>query len=312
MWPILFYRRHGNHPNLWIKSVRISLILLFKIDCDMKKVFSLIVLVSSFYLNSVAQQLRTPAPSPPQYVKQDFGLSAIELSYSRPGVKGRNIFGDLVPFGKLWRTGANQATTIQFGDDVTIEGTKVPAGKYGLLTIPGETEWTIILSKQLDVTSPAAYKPDQDLARIREKPIDLPFSIENFTIMFNNVSSNSCDLQLIWDKTIVTVSVKTDIDSKVMAQIDNAMNKDNRPDYSAALYYMDNGKDLNKALEWLDKATEQDPAAFFVYYQKARCEAKLGKKKDAIATAQKSIQLAKDANNPDYIALNEKLIATLQ
>ena len=97
-----------------------------------------------------------------------------------------------------------------------------------------------------------------------------------------------------------------------MAQIDNAMNKDNRPYYSAAFYYLENGKDLNKALEWFNKATEQDPTAFFVYYQKARCEAKLGKKKDAVTSAQKSIELAKVAGNPDYVALNEKLIASLQ
>jgi hypothetical protein len=278
----------------------------------MKKILCVLALVSLFFGNASSQQLRTPAPSPPQFVRQDFGLSAIELSYSRPLVKGRKIFGDLVPFGKVWRTGANQATTIQFGDDVTIEGTKVPAGKYGLLTIPGEMEWTIILTKQLDVTNPSAYKQDQDLARFQEKTIDLPFSIENFTIMFNNVSSNSCDLELIWDKTIVTLPVKMDIDSKIMAQIDNAMNKDNHPYYSAAIYYLDNGKDLNKALEWFNKATEQDPAAFFVYYQKARCEAKLGRKKDAMTSAQKSMQLAKEANNQDYVTLNEKLIANLQ
>ena len=278
----------------------------------MKKILGLFALASLFHLSSSSQQLKTPAPSPPQFVRQDFGLSAIELTYSRPAIKGRRIFGDLVPYGKVWRTGANQATTIQFGDDVTIEGNKVAAGKYGLLTIPGETEWTIILSKQLDVTNPATYKQDQDLVRIQEKTTDLPFSIENFTIMFNNVTSNSCDLQFIWDKTIVTLPVKTDIDSKIMVQIDNAMNKDDHPYFSAAVYYLDNGKDLNKALEWFNKATEQDPTAFFVYYQKARCEAKLGRKKDAVATAQKSIQLAKVANNADYIALNEKLIATLQ
>jgi hypothetical protein len=278
----------------------------------MKKILGASALVSLCYLGSIAQPLRTPAPSPPQFVRQDFGLSSIELSYSRPGVKGRKIFGDLVPFGKVWRTGANTATTIQFGDDVTIEGNKVPAGKYGLLTIPGEQEWTIILSKQLDVTSPANYKQDQDQVRIQEKTIDLPFSIENFTIMFNNVTSNSCDLDFIWDKTIVTLPIKTDIDTKIMSQIDNAMNKDNRPYFTAALYYMENGKDLQKALEWFDQATVQDPKAYFIFYQKARCQAKLGRKKEALATAQKSKQLATEANNTDYITLNDKLIATLQ
>src|SRR5215831_13868709 len=117
----------------------------------MKKIVLLSGIVSlCISLSGYSQQLTTPAPSPPQYVKQNFGLSSIELSYSRPGVKGRKIFGDLVPYGKVWRTGANDATTITFGDDVVIDGKKIPAGKYGLLTIPGEAEWTFILSKQLD------------------------------------------------------------------------------------------------------------------------------------------------------------------
>src|SRR5580692_4077654 len=118
----------------------------------MKRIM-LALVFGSLLLNATAQTLKTPAPSPPQTIKQDFGLSAIELSYSRPGVKGRNIFGDLVPYGKVWRTGANQATTITFGDDMIINNTKVPAGKYGLLSIPGESDWTIIITRQLDVTS---------------------------------------------------------------------------------------------------------------------------------------------------------------
>jgi len=278
----------------------------------MKKLLLSGVLAGYLCLPSMAQSIKTPAPSTPQYVRQDFGLSSIELSYSRPGVKGRKIFGDLVPFGKVWRTGANQATTLTFGDAVTIGGTKIPAGKYGLLSIPGADEWTIIITRQLDVTSPAAYKPDQDVVRLTAKTHDLPFSVETFTILFSDVTSTSCNLQLTWDNTIVMVPITTDIDSKIMAEIDNAMNKDNHPYYTAAYYYLENGKDLNKALEWFDKALAQDPTAFFVAYQKARCQAKLGKKQDAIATAKKAIDLAKQANNADYVALNEKLIASLQ
>jgi len=278
----------------------------------MKQLLSLLAISTLLCLQTSAQQVKTPAPSPPQYVKQDFGLSNIELSYSRPGIKGRSIFGDLVPYDKVWRTGANQATTLTFGDDVTIGGTKVPAGKYGLLTIPSAGEWTFIITRQLDVTNPAAYKPDQDVVRVKATSQELPFSVESFTLLFENVTSNSLTLDLIWDKTFVSLPISTDIDSKVMAQIDNAMNKDNHPYYSSAMYYMDNGKDLNKALEWFNKAGEQDPTAFFVFYQKARCQAKLGKKQDAIATAKKSIELSKQANNADFVALNEKLIASLK
>ena len=280
----------------------------------MKKLLILFALTGYLYQPSMAQSIKTPAPSAPQYVKQDFGLSAIELSYSRPNVKGRKIFGDLVPFGKVWRTGANQATTLTFGDAVTIGGTILPAGKYGLLSIPGADEWTLIITHQLDVTNAAAYKPDQDIIRVKATPHNLPFSLETFSILFANVSSNSCELQLIWDNTLVSLPITTDVDSKIMTQIDNAMNKDNHPYYTAAFYYLENGKDLNKALEWFDKAIAQDPSAgsFFVVYQKARCLAKMGRKQDAIATAKKGIDLAKQAGNADYVALNEKLIASQQ
>jgi len=280
----------------------------------MYKLLLCLAVTACLHQASYAQPLKTPPPSTPQFVKQDFGLSSIELSYSRPGMKGRKIFGDLVPFGKVWRTGANQATTLTFGDPVTIGNTKVPAGKYGLLTIPGAGEWTFIITHQLDVTNPAAYKADQDVVRVTAKPVELPFPIETFSILFANVTGSTCDLQLIWENTVVTLPISTDVDTKVMTQIDNVMNKDTHPYFAAALYYLDNGKDLNKALEWFDKAIAQDPSAggsFFIVYQKARCLAKMGKKADAKTTAQKGIELAKQANNADYVALNEKLLSSL-
>ena len=245
-------------------------------------------------------------------MKQDFGLSFIELSYSRPALKGRAIFGDLVPFGKVWRTGANGATTLNFGDEVTIGGKKIPAGKYGLLTIPGPKEWIIIITKQLDVTNPAAYKAEEDLVRVTVSSRALVQPVESFSINFQNLTAASCELEFSWDKVSVSLPIQTDVDPKIMASIENAMNKDSRPYYQAAAYYMENGKDLNKALEWFNKATEQNPDAFFMFYQKARCLAKLGRKQDAITTAQQSIVLAKKANNSDYVTLNEKLIASLK
>ena len=259
-----------------------------------------------------AQQLRTPAPSPSSNIKQEFALSNVEVAYSRPAVRGRKVFGDLVPYGKVWRTGANNATTITFGEDVTVGDKPVPAGKYGLLTIPNQNEWTIIITKQLDVTSPSAYKQDQDVARVTVKAEQIPFTVENFIIVFEDVTPTSMNLELLWDKTAVSVPIKANIDQKIMSQIDNLMNKDNRPYFQAAMYYMENNKDLNKALGWLDKAIEQNPNAFWVYHQKANALAKLGKKQDAITTANKSIELAKAAQNDDYVALNQKLIASLK
>jgi hypothetical protein len=258
-----------------------------------------------------AQQLRTPAPSPTQTIKQDFGLSNIEVSYSRPGIKGRKVFGDLVPYGKVWRTGANNATTVTFGDEVMIGGKKISAGKYGLVTIPDKNNWTIIITRQLDVTSPAAYKQDQDVVRVEAKPMMMDQSMETFTMQFANVKPTSVDLQLGWDKTMVSLPITTDVESKVMAQIDQLMNKDNRPYFSAAMYYMDNNKDLNQALAWFDKAVELNPNAFWIHHQRANALARLGKKDEARAAAIKSKELATAAKNDDYVALNEKLLAEL-
>ena len=274
------------------------------------------VILSAFLIGLVisanAQNIKTPAPSTTQTVKQEFGLSSIELSYSRPNMKGRKIFGDLVPYNAIWRTGANSATTLTFADEVTIGGKKIAAGKYGLLSIPNAGEWTIIITKQTDVTSPAAYKQEMDVVRVKATPQDLPFPLESFTIMFSDVKANSLNLMLIWDQTAVTLPITTDIDSKIMAQIDNALNKDNKPYYNSAMYYLENGKDLAKANEWFDKAVAQTPTAYWVWHQKANCLAKLGKKAEAIAAANKSIELAKIGKNDDYVALNNKLLATLK
>lgn len=275
----------------------------------MKKLFFAAIAACSFVFADA--QLRTPAPSPTQTVKQDFGLSNIELSYSRPGVKGRKIFGDIVPFGAVWRTGANNATTITFGDEVTIGGTKVAAGKYGLLTIPGKKNWTIIISKQTDVTSPSSYKQDMDVIRFTADVNSMKSSTETFTIQFANIKPTSCELQIMWDKSAVVLPISTDIDGKIMASIDQAMKGDKPPYFQAAMYYMDNGKDLNQALAWFNKAVEAQPDAFWVQHQWANCLAKLGQKNEAKAAAQKSKELAMAAKNDDYVKLNDKLLKEL-
>jgi Protein of unknown function (DUF2911)/Tetratricopeptide repeat len=271
----------------------------------------LITAIAIFSLFIADAQLKTPAPSPTQTIKQDFGLSTVELSYSRPGIKGRKIFGDLVPFGNIWRTGANQATTLTFGDDVTIGGTKIKAGKYGLLSIPDKKSWILIISKQTDVTSPDAYKQDQDIVRVEAKTMNLDDQVETLTMQFAEVKPSSCELHIMWDKTAVALPITTDIEAKVMAQIDQLMNKDNRPYFNAAMYYMDNGKDLNQALAWFDKAVEGNPTAYWMHHQRANCLAKLGKKEEAKVAAEKSKELAAAAKNNDYVKLNEKLLAEL-
>ena len=277
----------------------------------MKKIIFAAIAVLSLSMAD-AQTLTTPQPSPTQTIKQNFGLSSVELSYSRPVMKGRKIFGDLVPFGKVWRTGANNATTLTFGEEVMIGGKKIAAGKYGLLTIPDKTSWTLIISKQTDVTSPAAYKEDMDVVRVTAETMKMKDNMESFTMQFADVKPTSCALHIMWEGTAVALPITVDVETKVMGQIDQLMNKDNKPYFNAAMYYMDNGKDLNQALAWFDKAVEMQPAAFWIHHQRANCLAKLGKKAEAKVAAEKSKELAAAAKNDDYVKLNEKLLADLK
>jgi Protein of unknown function (DUF2911) len=276
----------------------------------MKKILFTIALGFSSF--AFSQTLTTPQPSTTQTIKQNFGLSSVELSYSRPNVKGRSVIGTLVPFGKVWRTGANSATTLTFGDDVTIGDKKIAAGKYGLLSIPDKDNWILIITKQTDVTSPAAYKETEDVVRVNAKPMAMSNKVETFTMQFANVKASTCELHLMWENTAVALPISTDVDTKVMKQISDVMTKDNLPYFNAAMYYMDNGKDLNQALTWFNKAADQNPGAFWIHHQRANCLAKLGKKADAIAAATKSMELAATAKNADYVKLNEDLLKTLK
>lgn len=275
----------------------------------MKNLFLALALLVSF--GAAAQGIKTPSPSPSQTLKQEFALSSIEINYSRPLVKGRKIFGDLVPYGKMWRTGANGATKITFGEDVKVGGVAIKAGSYALYSIPNKAEWEIIFNKGINNGGLSGYKTEEDVARFKVKAETLPFSIESFTIDIADVKANTASIDLLWDNVLVQIPVEADIDSKIMSQIDNALKTDSRPYFQAASYYFDNGKDLKKALEWANKAVEAQPEAFWVAHLKAKIQAKSGDKAGAKATALKSIALAKEAKNDDYVALNEKLIATL-
>lgn len=278
----------------------------------MKKLLLASALMAALCTDASAQQIRMPQPSSTQTLKQDLGLGTVELVYSRPGMKNRKIFGDLVPFGKVWRTGANNATVLSFTDSVTIGGKKIGPGKYGLVSIPEADNWTLIITKQLNVTSPAAYLKESDVVRVTAPTKKLNDAVETFTMQFGNVQPNATDLQISWEKTMVSLPISADVDGAVMAQINNAMNKDNRPYFASALYYLNNGKDINQAVTWFDKAIEQDPKAYWVYHQKANALAKLGRKAEARATALRSIELAKEGKNDDYVALNERLLETLK
>lgn len=260
-------------------------------------------------VNESTAQLTIPPPSPTVNVHQQFATSSIDLSYSRPSVKGRKIFGDLVAFDKVWRTGANAATTITFGEEVTVGGVKLPARKYGLLTIPGKGEWIVILSKDTTVTSAADYKKENDAVRMKIKPVKLPSLVETFTIGFNNIKPESCEIVINWEMTRVSFVVTADIDTKIMSQIDAAMKGEKKPYYQAARYYYDNGKDMKKALEWISAAVEERPDAYWISLQKAKIQMKLKDYDGAIASANLSMEKAKADQNDDYVKMNQELIA---
>jgi hypothetical protein len=269
------------------------------------------LIISALYTQ--AQTIVTPQASPTQTITQAFSVGNIEISYSRPGLKGRKLGVDLAPYGKVWRTGANSATTIKFTDDVTIGGTLVKAGKYGLLSIPDANEWTLIITKDLNVNQPDLYKQANDLVRVKAPVTRLSNKVETFTINTANFTGSTCDLQLMWENTAVTLPISTNTDATVMKQINDIFDKDTKPYYAAAQYFYENGKDLTKAREWIDKATA-DPAnanAYYMFLLKARIYQKAGNKAVAKAAAEKTIATATQAHNDEYIKMAQDLIKGL-
>lgn len=271
--------------------------------------FVLLIVVLGVQAESKAQGIKMPAPSSGQTLIQDFGLGKITLNYSRPSMKGRKIFGALEPYDIVWRTGANSATVITFSEDVTIEGKNIPAGEYGLFSIPNKTEWTVILSKTSKTWGAYTYNQADDFARFKVKPQTLGTPIETFTIQFANVKPTTAKLQLMWENTAVSLNLSTSVDDKVMASIDAAMKSDKKPYFQAAQYYFENGKDLATALSWMNEAEKADPKAPWVRLWKGRVQLKMGDKAGAQATAQSGIAIATEIKNAEYIRLNTQLLA---
>jgi hypothetical protein len=255
-----------------------------------------------------AQALKLPAASSGQTIIQDFGLGKITVKYARPNAKGRAIFGKMEPFGTVWRTGANNATVISFTEDVTFAGKPVPAGEYALFTIPDKAEWTIILNKTTKQWGAYEYKEADDLLRVKVKTGSTKDKVETFSISFTNVFPTKADLELAWENTVVKVGLTTDIDAKVMASIDEAMKGEKKPYFAAAQYYFENGKDLNKALEWMNAAEIADPKGPWTKLWKGRMQLKNGDKKGAAETAAAGIKLATEAKNAEYVRLNTELL----
>ena len=276
----------------------------------MKQVL-LLVCMGLFTLTASAQ-VKTPAASTAQKIEQTVGLTKVTLEYSRPSMKGRKIFGDLVPYGKTWRTGANQNTKIVFGDAVNVGGTDLKAGAYAIYTRPNADSWEVIFYSDANNWGlPQKWDEAKVAATATAQAFPMPMSVETFTMSFDNVKNDEASLGIIWENTYVSVPIKFPTDAMVVDNIENVMNGPSSGDYySAAVYYLEADKDINKAKTWIDKAIEmREQPAFWYYRQQSLIYAKSGDKKGAIKAAQKSYELAEAAGNADYMALNKKSLA---
>ena len=275
----------------------------------MKKLFLLVCIVA-LTANTNAQ-VKTPAPSPAQKIVQTVGLTEVTLEYSRPAMRERTIFGGLVPYGKLWRTGANANTKITFSDAVEIGGKKLEAGTYAIFTKPSADQWEVYFySDASNWGTPQKWDETKVAAKVKAKVMAMPMDIQSFTMTFDNVSSDSAYLGMLWENVYVGVEMNFNTDEAVSASIDKVMAGPGAGDYySSAVYYLESGKDINKAKEWINKAIEKRADAFWYYRQKSLIYAKSGDKKEAIAAAEKSMKMAEEAGNADYVALNKKSLA---
>ncbi|UWX56270.1 DUF2911 domain-containing protein [Maribacter litopenaei] len=270
-----------------------------------KVVLFLLAIVASLSLEA---QIRTPAPSPASALTQMVGLTSIGVDYSRPSMRGRTVFGDLVPYGKLWRTGANSYTKITFNTDVTIAGKDVKAGTYSIFTKPGEKEWEVFFYTDVDGGGvPSDWDENKVVARatVPVYPIEMP--IETFTITIDDITSSSANLGIMWEQVYVGVPIEVPTDAAVMESINKVMSGPGAGDYyGAAVYFLSEGKDINKAKEWMDKAMSMtENPAYWQLRQQSLILAKSGDKKGAIEAAKKSLAKAKEAGNADYVKMNE-------
>lgn len=260
---------------------------------------------------SLEAQIQTPAPSPAASLTQMVGLTEITVNYSRPSMRGRKIFGDLVPFNKLWRTGANARTKITLSDDVTISGDTLKKGAYGIFTIPKADSWDVIF--YADAAGSGSIPTLNDNKIVLQTNVatqEIPVSIETFTISFDDLKADGGTLGIMWENTYVGVKIDVPSEAKAMASIEAVMSGPSANDYyNAASYFRASGKDLNRALTWITKATELNKNAFWMLREKSLIHAALGDKKSAIEAAEKSLAIAEKYNNADYIKMNKESIA---
>jgi hypothetical protein len=279
-------------------------------------------LVLATGLFAQAPQIEFPAPSPAATFKQRVGITDISVEYSRPSMRGRKIFGSLVPYGEVWRTGANSATKITFSTDVKFGGADVAAGTYALFSIPGESEWTVILNNVTGQWGSYAYNAANDVTRVTVKPAAVPNAVETFSIGVSGLSAEgSATLYLMWENVRVPVKIETDLAGMLVPKIEAVMASDaeKKPYFQAAMFYYENNLDLKKSLEWMNAALAASPGQMWMVYRKGLILAKMGDKAGALAAANESLDLIK--NSPaevpaelkaEYTRLNNALIESLK
>ena len=229
-------------------------------------ILGLLAFMGSGFYQATAQELRfkIPAASQGQRIEQDFGLGTISVKYYRPNTNGRKIFGAMEPYGVVWRTGANNNTVITLTDTTEIEGHTLAPGAYSLFSIPGPDEWTMIFSKNTSQWGAYAYDEKQDLLRFKVKPVKLHNKVETLTIQFADVHENDGVLQILWENTGINLRLKTNVDQRVMANIQEAMKGENKPYYVSAVWYYKHEGDVNQALAWMQEVDKTQPPTFNV------------------------------------------------
>ena len=283
----------------------------------MKKSLLIVALAILTFVSEA--QVQTPQASPPGSVSTTVGLTDVKIDYFRPRVKGRKIFSTdasaLVPYGKIWRTGANSGSVITFSTDVKVEGTAVPKGSYQILSWPGEPEWTISLYSDANLGgNMGGYDASKDAAKFKVKPTKLAEKVEALTFNIGDFSEDNktAKVQLAWENTSVKFTISVDYDAEVMKSIEASTKVNPNNLFQAALYYFETGKDLKQAHKWITEAAAANPNAFWVSHQKAKIEKALGDKAAATASANASLKAAKEANNRDYQMMNEELLKSLK
>lgn len=277
-----------------------------QINLTMKNFSLLFVFVVA--MATAQAQITAPQPSPDAKVVQTVGLTEVMIEYSRPSMKGRDIFGGLVPYDKMWRTGANENTMVTFSDDVMIKGQELAQGTYALYTIPGKDSWEVIFYEDTSNWGlPRDFDESKVALRVNADAQKTGREVETFTIEISHLGMDNARLDLAWENTRVKLPFTVPAKEQTMASIEKTMSGPSAQDYySAASFYFDAGSNMDKAHEYISKAVELRESAFWMWRKKAMIEAEMGKKKDAIASAKKSMELAQKAGNDDYVRMNKQ------